>query len=99
MRPAERLKQLHVRFYPPSITLEVEVGGELTERIIDLQVDGTTDVDDLADRIIAEEPSMRPAHHERLAACLERIVHMQGVDYNTFEVERVHKAHAMPLTD
>jgi dynein assembly factor with WDR repeat domains 1 len=79
--------------------LEFENGGTVTERIIDLQLDGTTDPTDLADCIMSDEPASRPSHCDRLISVLDKMVRMQGIDENTFEVSRVHKAHAMPLTD
>jgi dynein assembly factor with WDR repeat domains 1 len=79
--------------------LEFENGGTVTEQIIDLQLDGTTEPTDLADCIMSDDPAFHPSHRDHLISVLDKMVRMQGIDDNTFEVFRVHKAHAMPVTD
>jgi dynein assembly factor with WDR repeat domains 1 len=95
----ERLKQLHIRFYPPALTLEVEVNGRKTERQIPLEIDESTVPSELAEELIRDNPCFKPTYKDRLTQSIENIMKMQGVEFNTYEVAHTHKAHEMPLTD
>lgn len=96
----EVLKAIHVTFYPPKLTLEIEQNGEIANHELDLQsLDSTTNLETLADQIIAEESSLKPKHRAKLIQTLESMVKMQGIEYNTYVLARIIKAHEMPLTD
>lgn len=95
-----RLKSLQVKYYPPELNVRIEESGKIREKLIRLPpLSKATDISELAQQVIANNPEFQQKHAEKLEAALDEILKMQLIDYSNFYLQHVHKTHEMPLTD
>ncbi len=98
-----KLCRFLLRYYPPGIVLEYELSdkSKRTKEIDILELNGFTDVDELASQIIEKELLISHGKKTQLRSILTKLQEKTNVgeEYHDFYLFKVLRAHMLPLTN
>ena len=97
-----KLKKFQLRYYPPGIVLEyLKSNGELEIKSIDLlNLTEETNIPELVDEILSEEPLIPPSKKHYLISLIQKLLDKTTQNnQQKFTLFKKLKAHNQPLTN
>eukprot|EP01017_Pseudomicrothorax_dubius_P022044 TRINITY_DN2373_c0_g1_i2.p1 TRINITY_DN2373_c0_g1~~TRINITY_DN2373_c0_g1_i2.p1 ORF type:complete len:219 (-),score=47.15 TRINITY_DN2373_c0_g1_i2:719-1375(-) len=97
-----KLKRFLLRYYPPGIILEfLNDSGEVETKSIDLlTLSQETDVDQLVNLIVFEEPLLKENRKPQLKSLINKLItKLESKKVQSFSLAKTLRAHVLPLTN